>query len=76
MFTLGFLTDTGADYTLLPHYLANTFDIDLETQAQPFTTQGVGGQETVYIVPKQGVLFGDKEVAVPEQPAIGSPYGR
>ena len=51
------IVDTGADYTLLPNYLADMFGIDLETEAQPFSTQGVGGKETVYIVPKHKVLI-------------------
>jgi hypothetical protein len=59
------IVDTGADYTLLPNYLADMFGIDLETEAQPFSTQGVGGKEIVYIVPKHKVLLGKWERTIP-----------
>ena len=59
------IVDTGADYTLLPYYLAEVFGIDLETEARPFSTQGVGGKETVYVVPKHNVLLGAWERTIP-----------
>lgn len=51
------LVDTGADFTILPRYLAVLLDIDLKKEAQKITTSGVGGDQAVY-------LFSNLEVKV------------
>lgn len=44
------IVDTGADYTLLPRFLANVLGINLIKDCQKLKTSGVGGQETVFFV--------------------------
>lgn len=44
------LVDTGADYTLLPKFLASTLAISLSRDCREITTQGVGGSSKVYLV--------------------------
>lgn len=58
------LVDSGADYTLLPRYLAGVMGIELEKLKQ-FTTYGVGGSEKVYFLPKLKAKLGDWEKEIP-----------
>lgn len=44
------LVDTGADYTLLPKYYAEDLGINLEKDCKIYSTFGVGGSETVYLL--------------------------
>ncbi len=44
------IVDTGADYTLLPSWLAEKLGIGLQTDCRSFQTSGIGGSETSYIV--------------------------
>jgi len=44
------LVDTGADYTLLPRFLAFNLGINLAKDCQKLKTSGVGGKETVFFV--------------------------
>lgn len=44
------LVDTGADYTLLPQFLAVAFGVDLTEDCRGVTTQGVGGTSKVYLL--------------------------
>lgn len=44
------IIDTGADYTLIPKYLAQVIGIDIGKETIPIKTQGVGGQETVFLL--------------------------
>ncbi len=44
------LVDTGADYTLLPKFYAEDLGISLEKDCKPYSTFGVGGSETVYVL--------------------------
>lgn len=44
------VVDTGADYTLLPRYLASKMRISLETDCVKESTFGVGGEQTMYFV--------------------------
>lgn len=37
------IVDTGADYTLLPRFMAEKLGINLEKDCKDFTTFGVGG---------------------------------
>ena len=47
------VVDTGADYTLLPQWLAPKLGISLIRDCRQFSTRGVGGTQTVHLV-KQG----------------------
>ncbi len=59
------LVDTGADYTLLPKFYAEDLGINLETDAKPYPTFGVGGSETVYVLKKMNVKLGRWEFPIP-----------
>ncbi len=59
------IIDTGADYTLLPRYLAEDLLIDLEKDCRPFSTQGIGGTERVYFLPKIIVKLGEWKRIIP-----------
>lgn len=54
------IIDTGADYTLLPRYLALDLKIDLK-KCKTFLTHGVGGNERVYFLPNIKVKLGNWE---------------
>lgn len=43
------LVDTGADYTLLPYFLAHPLGINLITDCKVIYTKGVGGTSKVYL---------------------------
>ena len=59
------IVDTGADYTLLPRYLADDLRVNLETECKIFNTYGVGGGERVYFLPKMKVKLGEWERRIP-----------
>lgn len=59
------IIDTGADYTLLPRFMAENLGINLETDCKSFSTYGVGGQERVYFFPKIKVKLGDWKRIIP-----------
>lgn len=43
------IIDTGADYTLLPRFLAPLLGINLEKDCKTIETRGVGGRTHVYL---------------------------
>ena len=43
------VVDTGADFTILPRYVAKDLGIDLETDCIVDTTKGVGGEQTIHL---------------------------
>lgn len=47
------IIDTGADYTLLPKFLAPVLGISLDKDCKSITTQGVGGNSQVYLLKKK-----------------------
>lgn len=47
------IVDTGADYTLLPRFLAEPLGIDLFKDCKAINTQGVGGTSRVYLLKKR-----------------------
>lgn len=47
------IVDSGADYSLLPKYLAEVIDININKDTKKIQTQGVGGGETVYLLKKK-----------------------
>lgn len=59
------IVDTGADYTLLPRFMAKILGINLEKECKAFTTFGVGGGERVYFLPKIKVKLGNWERNIP-----------
>jgi len=58
------IVDTGADYTLLPRYLAHDLKIDLE-KGKIFSTSGIGGSERVYFFPKIKIKLGKWKREIP-----------
>lgn len=52
------IVDTGADYTLLPRFMADQLGINLEQDCQIFNTYGIGGTERVYFLSKIKVKLG------------------
>lgn len=59
------IVDTGADYTLLPRYMAEKLGIDLEKDCRIFSTYGIGGGEKVYFIEQLKVKLGDLEKIIP-----------
>lgn len=59
------IVDTGADYTLLPKYMAEELKIDLEKDCRTFNTYGIGGREQVYFLPKIKVKLGNWTRIIP-----------
>lgn len=59
------VVDTGADYSLLPRFMAENLGINLKKDCQTFYTRGVGGAEKVYFLPKIKVKIGNWERIVP-----------
>jgi predicted aspartyl protease len=45
------IVDTGADYTMLPRFLSEDLQIDLERDCKVYTTFGVGGIQRSYFLP-------------------------
>lgn len=43
------VVDTGADFTILPKFVAKDLGIDLETDCIIDTTRGVGGEQTIHL---------------------------
>lgn len=59
------IIDTGADYSLLPKYMAEKLGVNLKKDCQMFNTRGVGGEEKVYLKKNLKVKIGNWERAVP-----------
>lgn len=59
------IVDTGADYSLLPRFMAQELKIDLEKDCKIFSTYGVGGKERVYFLPKIKVKLGKWKRTIP-----------
>lgn len=59
------IVDTGADYTLLPRFLAEDLKVDLEKECKVFLTQGIGGNERVYFLPQIKAKLGKWERVIP-----------
>ena len=57
--------DTGADYSLLPKFMAEKLGISLKKDCRIFHTRGVGGAEKVYFLPKTKVKLGHWERIIP-----------
>lgn len=59
------IVDTGADYTLLPKYLADLLNIDLDKDCQLLSTTGIGGSQKVYFYPSLRIRLGQWEKRIP-----------
>lgn len=59
------IVDTGADYTLLPRFMADKLGTNLEKDCKVFTTFGIGGGERVYFLPNINVKFGNWKRVIP-----------
>ena len=59
------IVDTGADYTLLPRFMAEKLEVDVERECQIFSTAGIGGSEKVYFLPEIVVELGGLKRTVP-----------
>lgn len=44
------VVDTGADYTLLPKWIAGKLGADLSRDCRKYKTAGVGGEENVFLL--------------------------
>lgn len=47
------IVDTGADYTLLPIFLAPILGVDIKKDCQVILTYGIGGKRLVYLFKKR-----------------------
>jgi hypothetical protein len=59
------IVDSGADYTLLPRFMAQRLDVDVERECKIFHTAGIGGTEKVYFLPKIDVKLGEFKRTIP-----------
>lgn len=59
------IVDTGADYSLLPRFMADKLGVVLEKECKIFSTYDIGGAERVYFLPKIKVKLGDWERKIP-----------
>lgn len=59
------IVDTGADYTLLPHFYAMDLGIDLKKECKVHWTGGIGGKEKVYLFREAKVRLSKWERTVP-----------
>lgn len=58
--------DTGADFTILPRYLADELGISLEEDCLKNQTFGVGGERVIYLCkPKIKAKIGPHERQIP-----------
>lgn len=62
---LRMVVDTGADYTLLPRFMADKLGVSLEKDCKIFTTYGIGGGEKVYFLQKIKIRLGAWERTIP-----------
>lgn len=60
------IVDSGADYTLLPKFYAEKLGINLRRDTSKFSTSGVGGAASVYMLKgKQTITLFDWERKIP-----------
>ena len=61
--TLQFILDTGADFTMLPHHMADVMDVDLSTCPQG-TSYGIEGDGVKVYASKIQIKIGPVELKV------------
>lgn len=59
------IVDSGADYTLLPRFMAEKLEVNVEQECRIFHTTGIGGTEKVYFLPKIQVQLGEFRRDIP-----------
>lgn len=60
------LVDTGADYTLLPKFMAEILGVNIKRECQGVKTSGIGGKTTIFFLGrKMKIKVGDYEKSVP-----------
>lgn len=59
------IVDTGADYSLLPHYFALSLGVDLKRDCQIYPTSGIGGTEQVFLLKKMLIKIGRWQSEIP-----------
>lgn len=59
------IIDSGADYSLLPHYMSSYLGIDPKKDCKCFSTIGIGGSENVYLLEKTKIKLGTREIIAP-----------
>ncbi len=59
------VVDTGADYTLLPHFMIADLQINPRLDCQSLETNGVGGSSKVYLLPKIKAQLGNWKREIP-----------
>lgn len=59
------IVDSGADFTLLPRFLAAELGINPYKDCQKQTNFGIGGEETVYLFKRLKIKLGKAERSVP-----------
>lgn len=59
------IVDTGADYTILPRWLASDLQILLNADCERHSTSGIGGSETVFLCRKMAVRLGEWQQDIP-----------
>lgn len=59
------IVDTGADYTLLPHFYALDLGVDLKKDCKVHWTGGIGGKEKVYLMKEIQARLGGWKRVVP-----------
>lgn len=60
------IVDTGADFTLLPQYIAKDLGISFKKDCKKQKTSGVGGQQTIYYLKKPIIAkIGEMERRIP-----------
>lgn len=59
------LIDSGADYTLLPYAYARILDVDVKRQCRRIPTAGIGGTETVHLLPALPMRLGPWRRRIP-----------
>ena len=57
--------DTGADYTLLPRFMAEKLGVNVEKECQIFHTRGIGGTGKVYFLSQIKVKLGNWTRTIP-----------
>ncbi|MBI2049637.1 retroviral-like aspartic protease family protein [Candidatus Roizmanbacteria bacterium] len=60
------IIDTGADYTLLPRFMARELGVELTKDCRIVVTQGVGGTNKVYLLKSRiDVMIGEFQRIIP-----------
>lgn len=60
------IADTGADQTIIPHYLSEKLNIDLEKDCAKEKTFGIGGSQEIFMLKKRfPVRLGKWEKNIP-----------